>query len=132
MPLAAGTTVERDLAGGQSHSFKLAMSPGDFAAIILEQRGIDVVIQVVRPDGTVIADFDAESRTYATEFAGVVADASVTYTLRIKARYSKAVAGQYAIRVSEIRPATDAERSAFEMHTLGTAAGKLDEAGKAT
>ena len=46
--LARGTVVERELSGGQEHEYRLALAAGEYAKVIVEQRGIDVVVQVPR------------------------------------------------------------------------------------
>ena len=37
---------ERKLAGGQSHDYQIALGAGQYASIVVEQRGIDVVVQL--------------------------------------------------------------------------------------
>jgi hypothetical protein len=41
--LEAGNSIERELAGGQKHSYRITLAGGQFAGIIIEHRGIDVV-----------------------------------------------------------------------------------------
>src|SRR5262247_3978703 len=42
--LEPGKPVERELSGGQSHSYKITMSSGQFLHIVVRQLGIDVVV----------------------------------------------------------------------------------------
>ena len=104
--------------------------PANMPGLIVDQRGIDVVVQVIRPDGTVLADFNREARKDGREPAGVVADQATVYELRIKARYAKDPPGEYILCLSELHLATDAGGGDFEMHKLGVAAAKLDDEGK--
>src|SRR5262245_3929002 len=39
--LEPGKPVERELSGGQSHSYKITLVPGQYLRIEVEQRGID-------------------------------------------------------------------------------------------
>jgi len=132
--LGPGPSVERQLAGGESHEYQLPLADGQFAGLTVEQRGIDVLIQVLDTAGSVIAEFDSEPRKQGREFAGVVADSAQEYRLRIKPVYSRQAAGRYAVRLSEVRASTDQDRAAFDSHKLATQAfarqdrGAYDEA----
>src|SRR6266849_574199 len=60
--LEPGKPIDRELAGGQSHSYEIALAEGQYVKIVVEPRGIDVVVQVLGPDGKPITEFDAEIR----------------------------------------------------------------------
>src|SRR5262245_62160915 len=47
--LEPGKPVERELSGGQAHSYKIAMISGQYAHIVVEQRGIDVAVTLFTP-----------------------------------------------------------------------------------
>lgn len=128
--LERGKPVERELVGGQEHLYRVVMGAGEYAALSVDQRGIDVVVQVLGPDGKSIADFDAEVRPQGREFAGLVADGAANYGVRIKAKYPRADAARYEIRLVEVRPAVERDRAAFEAHKLGSEALWLDDNGK--
>ena len=46
-PLRVGETVERELAGGEAHSFDLEAADESFAFVLVTQKGIDVVVEIV-------------------------------------------------------------------------------------
>src|SRR5262245_29560797 len=48
--LETGKPVERELSGGQSHSYKITMNSGQFLHIAVRQLGIDVVVVLFAPD----------------------------------------------------------------------------------
>src|SRR5512146_530945 len=73
--LQRGKVIERELAGGQEHLYRIPMATGEYAGLSVDQRGIDVVVQALGPDGKSIADFDAEARLQGPEFVGLLADA---------------------------------------------------------
>ena len=79
--LEPGTTVERELVRREEHLYQLTLTKDECVSVIVEQRGIDVVAQVRRPDGSVIADFQSEIRRNGTERVDIVADAGGTYVL---------------------------------------------------
>src|SRR5688572_25319799 len=41
--LVAGAPVERELAGGQVHAYRMMLATGQYLQVTIEQRGIDVV-----------------------------------------------------------------------------------------
>src|SRR5947209_122182 len=54
--LQPGKPIERELSGGRSHSYKIAMISGQYLHIAVEQRGIDVAVALFAPDGKKIGE----------------------------------------------------------------------------
>ena len=52
--LEAGKPIERKLSGGESHSYQLNVTTGQYARVVVEQKGIDVVVSLFGPDGKLI------------------------------------------------------------------------------
>jgi CHAT domain-containing protein/Tfp pilus assembly protein PilF len=123
--LRPAQVIERDLAHGQEHLYQLALTAGECVSVIVEQRGIDVIVQTRGPDDAVIADVQDEITRQGQEHVEVVADAAGTYTLAIKPPPGVIVPGSYAIRVASRRAATDADRSLQEARKLRTTAVQL-------
>jgi len=44
--LEEGKPIERELSGGESHSYQLNVTTGQYARVVVEQKGIDVVVSV--------------------------------------------------------------------------------------
>src|SRR5215510_5292821 len=49
--LEQGHPVEKRIAGGESHSYSVAMIVGQFLRAVIDQRGIDVTVTLSAPDG---------------------------------------------------------------------------------
>lgn len=128
--LTPGKAIERPIAGGESHVYRLTLAAGEYAGIIVEQNGIDIAVQLLDAGGGVAAEFDSESRKQGRELVGLVADTPVRYEVRVAPKYPKEVAASYEIRLTEVRPATDRDRFLFEAHKLSAQALMLDQAGK--
>jgi CHAT domain-containing protein/Tfp pilus assembly protein PilF len=132
--LAPGKAVERELFGGQNHLYRLSMAAGEYAGVVVDQRGIDVVVQVLDPGGKVITEFDSESRRHGEELVSLIADSALNYELRIRAKYPKDPPGRYALWVAEVRKVTERERSLEAARRLqlesirSRRAGKYDQA----
>ena len=122
-------SVEGEISGGQVRAYRLALTAGEYAGLSVEQRGIDVFVQVVEPGGAIV-EFDAESRKQGIEPVIVVAGPAASYELRIQPRYAKDPPGRYMIRIEEVRPATERDRDLFESYRLGSEANRLTELSK--
>jgi CHAT domain-containing protein/tetratricopeptide (TPR) repeat protein len=128
--LEPGKPIERELAGGQSHSYQLSLEAGQYAKLEVDQHGIDVVIRLLGQDGKQIAEFDSESRLQGQESVSLVAEEAGSYRLITQPRYMRTPAGRYVIRVVELRAATDDERALQEARKLVEEHVKLRRGGK--
>jgi len=108
--LKLGVPVERELAGGQSHNFQIDLAAGQYVRVVIVQRGIDVVLSVLGPDGKPFADYDDEVRLYGQENAELVAGPAGLYKLNVAPKYRHVPVGRYEIQVAELRAATEQDR----------------------
>jgi CHAT domain-containing protein/Flp pilus assembly protein TadD len=122
--------IERELAGGQSHSYQMALAAGQYVKLLIDQRGIDVVVKAFGPDGKQIKEFDSEKRAQGQETVSWVTEEVGGYRLDVVAKQKGATAGRYEIQVVELRIATDNDRALHEAHELYTESVRLYNAGK--
>src|SRR5262245_47862415 len=104
--LEPGKSIERELSGGQSHSYKITMISGQYSHIVVEQRGIDVAVALFTPDGKKISEADSEHLIEGSETVSVIAEASGAYLIEVRSPEKTAKAGRYEIKVEELRAAT--------------------------
>jgi len=128
--LEPGKPIERELAGGQSHSYQITLAAGQYLKLVVEQRGIDVVVKLFGVDGKQITEFDSEIRTQGQEMMSLVADAAGNYRVSVQAKQQSAPVGRYEIREVEIRAATEKDRALEEAHKLHTESRRLSSSGK--
>src|ERR1043166_4866966 len=57
--LEVGQLITRELSPGQSHSYQVSLAAGQYAHVLVEQKGIDVVVKLFAPDGKLITQFDS-------------------------------------------------------------------------
>lgn len=50
------TPVERELAGGQAHSYRVSLNAGQYVRVMVEQKGIDVAMTLFSPDEAKLAE----------------------------------------------------------------------------
>jgi CHAT domain-containing protein/Tfp pilus assembly protein PilF len=128
--LELGKPIERELAGGQSHSYQMTLATGQYVKLVVDQRGIDVVVKLFGLDGKQMTEFDSESRGQGQETVGWVAEDAGNFRLDAVAKYKNAAAGGYEIKVVELRIATENDRALHEAGKLNTEFRKLYFAGK--
>src|SRR5262249_33706540 len=73
--LVPGTPIEREMSGGETHSYRVTLASGRYLSVIVEQQGIELSVLILGPDGGQI------TRAYNTgaqgsETISVVAEAS--------------------------------------------------------
>ena len=117
-PLEPGQSVKRELTGGQRHIYQIKLRADQFLKVIVEQQGIDVVAQVLGPDGAQILEVDSESRLRGQEQASLAPEAAGDYRLIVKPKQDRAAAGRYEIWIDELRAATEDDRALQEASKL--------------
>src|SRR5262245_33299538 len=114
--LVPGQPIERELSGGQTHSYKIATASGQYLQILVEQRGVDVGVTLLTPEGKKMVELDSVSAIEGSETVSAIAEAAGSYTLEVRAVKEKAKMGRYEIKLGELRAATveDKNRVAAE------------------
>ena len=108
-PLDASKPVERAIATGETHSYLLPLKSHEFVHVVIRQRGIDVAVALVGPDGKKIVESDAPQSAQEAEWITHVADAPGEYRIEVRAGSGNAPAGRYEIAIEERRTAIDAD-----------------------
>jgi CHAT domain-containing protein/Tfp pilus assembly protein PilF len=86
--------------------------------VTVAQRGIDVSVKLYGTGGTLIAEFDFESRNQGQETIQFVAEATGSYRLDVAPTLKSAPARRYEIRLDEVRAATERDHSLDEATRL--------------
>src|SRR5262245_34299677 len=105
--LEPGTPFERELAGGQSHIYRLKLAADEYVKLEVDQRGVDVTIKFLGPDGKQLLQVDAEVRTRGKETVEEVAETAGDYRLVIQSKVKNADVGDYEVRIAELRVASE-------------------------
>ncbi|MEK6321667.1 MAG: CHAT domain-containing tetratricopeptide repeat protein [Acidobacteriota bacterium] len=125
-----GKTVERALSGGESHQYKISLSSGQYLHLVVDQRGIDVVVTLFGPDDRKIIEVDSPNGTQGPEPVLAVAEASGTYRLEVRSGEAAAEAGRYQIKTLRLHAPTEQDRERLAAERVMQEAGLL--AAKAT
>src|SRR4030095_10855650 len=128
--LEPGKAIKRELAGADSHTYRIRLAADQFLKIVIEQDGIDVVARLTGPDGKQIMEFDSEKRLQGRETAPLVAEAEGDYRLVVQPKQKAAPPGAYEIRIEALRAATENDRALQQARKLYKKANDLRIAGK--
>jgi CHAT domain-containing protein len=125
-----GKPIERELAGGQSHSYKITLATGQYLDAVVEQRGIDVAVTLLGPDGKQILEVDSPNGDRGPEPVSWIVEIAGDYRLAVRSLKKDAASGRYEVKVVELRAATDRDRAMAEAHKLFNEAASLQGKGK--
>ena len=117
--------VERELKGGESHTYLVSLAAGQFLSALVEQKGIDVEVVLSTPDSRQLAVADSPNDLWGTEPILLVAEAGGDYRVTVRATSRTAAAGSYEIMPFTLREATAVDRQHVAAERLFEAGRKL-------
>ncbi len=109
LELGPGVAIEQTLAADEVHAYRLAPAGNRFLHLIVEQRGIDVVLRLVGPDDRLPLDFDSPNGQIGLEPVSITTEAPASFRLEIRAP-KKTEPGSYRLTVGEAREVTPRDR----------------------
>jgi CHAT domain-containing protein/tetratricopeptide (TPR) repeat protein len=124
IPLELSKPIERALNAGDTHSYTVTLTAGQYAYITVDQRDVDVVVSIYSPDGTKVAEVDGPNGTYGLEPVSLVAETSGVYRVEVLSTSTK-LPGRYEVKLQELHAATEADRSRVAAQKLFTEAKAL-------
>ncbi len=112
--LQVGVPVERTISSGQAHSFTVNLEAEQFLQLVVDQRGIDVVVRVFSPAGKSLGEFDSPNGSQGPENVSFLAATAGVYRIGVAPldQMAGSAAGRYEIKILEIRHATEQELQA--------------------
>ncbi len=116
--LTPNAPIERELSGGQTHIYRIALGAGQFALVQVEQRGAELMLMANGPDGKEFAGVDLRVGGEGVEPLGILADIGGEYLLKVISRNPKGASGRYEVRISALRVATELDRVYMKAQTL--------------
>lgn len=128
--LEPGKPIEGELAGGEAHSYELNLTAGQYLHLVVDQRGVDVTVVFLGPDGTKLLEVDTPNGTQGPESVTVVAEAAGRYRLEVRSPDQSSTRGRYEVKIENIRPATQQDRMRIRAEQAFTEAEGLRAQGK--
>lgn len=102
--------TEGELKGGETHSFKIQLTAGQFLYALAEQQDYDLITAVFAPDGKQLSESNSPNGVRGTEPILVVASIPGEYRVEVRSNV-KTSSGHYRIKIVALRPATEIDKS---------------------
>src|ERR1043166_8976582 len=96
---------EAALQPGAAHRYELQLRRGESADVVVQQKGIDVVLEHRAPGGALLDEVDGPTGRNGDERAEIIANESGTYTITVRPYDGHEPAGRYRIEIAEVRSA---------------------------
>lgn len=103
--LRTGEVFERDLSGGDVHRYQITLAENQFLQVTADQRGIDIVVTLVSPDGKRVVEMDSPNGSQGPEPVVWVTKASGNYQVEVSSLDKGAAPGRYQLKVEGLRAA---------------------------
>ncbi len=109
-PLTLGKPIERELKSDEAHSYSLSLQAGQFLNVVVEQKGIDVVVTLFDANNKKTVEVDSPNGTQGPEPVSIIIETAGTYRLEVRSLEKTAPAGKYEVQILEQRAATDKDK----------------------
>ncbi|MBI4748573.1 MAG: CHAT domain-containing protein [Acidobacteria bacterium] len=127
-----GEILEQKLNGGESHTYHFTANADEYVKLVVEQKGIDVIVRLSDSSGTLLREVDSPNGNAGPEPLSFVLARAGIYRLEIASVEKVSSAGTYELNIKLLRAATAENLVESEVETLLEKAGKLRQAGKFT
>lgn len=100
LQLEAKTPIEREIHGGEIHTYNLMVPADRVFAGTIEQRGIDLEVRVINPEGKLVATIDSPNGPSGPEPWLIEPKPAGLWRLEVKP-FEPAATGKYEARIDE-------------------------------
>ncbi len=129
--LIPGQPIEREIAGGESHTYQVSLGAGESARLVLEQKAIDATLVLAAPDNKQIAKVNLTAAG-GLESLTIEAATSGEHRLTVRAAGSAILLGSYNVRLEVKAAATAPDRQRIAAERLLLEAFELRKSGGKT
>ncbi|MBV9925737.1 MAG: CHAT domain-containing protein [Acidobacteria bacterium] len=122
--LELNAPVEREVAGGESHDYKIELQSGQLLRLAWGVQKFGLVLTVFAPDGREVLTVRHDPHAEPKIDVAVVADAPGVYRLNV--RPSAGAGGRYQLTAVEVRAAGEPDRKRFDAEAAEAEAMRLE------
>ncbi len=130
-PLTTGQVIERELKGDEDHSYTLALTAGQYLDVVVEQKGIDVIVALFDANGKKVAEVDSPNGRQGAEPLAVIVETAGNYRLEIRSLEKTVPAGRYEVKIKELRAPTEKDKNKIAANKAFSEAEMLRQKGTA-
>lgn len=121
--------IEREIASGETHIFRVTLAEGEVAIFRIEQIGVDLEQFVIDQAGKTVADADTAPRNDGADRIWLIAMTSGDHRLELRPKF-RGEKGRYRVTFSERRASTERDKALFEADSIYLELLRLNYAGK--
>ena len=115
---------------GGKHTYPLTLNANDYVKLVVEQKGIDVVVRLLGPDGKIVHEVDSPNGTQGPEPLSSIVEKSGGYTLEVESLEKTGQPGKYELKLETVKTATEQDRAELEIKKLNAEIKQLQQAQK--
>lgn len=109
-PLSFGQPVQREIRGGEVHTFDLSLLEKQYARVILRRRGIDLTLKITGPNNSAALTFENPAGPQSPIFALVSAETAGHFRIEVRPVKKWLAQGNYEIQVVEATTPDDRDQ----------------------
>jgi tetratricopeptide (TPR) repeat protein len=125
-----GKPLKRQIAGAEVHVYHLPLISGQYLRLIVDQRGVDVVVRMFTPRGLKSIEVDSPNGSEGQEAFSVIAQETGIYRIEVSPFEPNAPTGLYEIKIEELRIANGSDEALIKAERLELEANKSITEGK--
>lgn len=104
--LKPGTTLSRDIRGGEIHTYSLPVAPGEIVRVVLDPQGTDLVLRLAGSSGTEHLRIVTAHGLHGPETAYITTEMMAAGKLEISSEAPKGRGGRYVLKLERPRSIT--------------------------
>ncbi len=107
--LSVGATVEREIKGGETHTYGVSMEVGQYARITVRRRGVETLVGIAPPGQSLMKRYESPAGPQSPTALSIIARTAGVYTVEVRTVEKWAAGGRYEIRLEDVRAAAPAD-----------------------
>src|SRR5690606_2308169 len=122
--LQSGKTHTSKIKPGENHVYNVSMKQNFFAVIVVQQKGVDLVVKTADAAGKELDTFDSPNGKHGPEMVSVTSTKAGNYTVTVSPLDTNEPEGDYTIELLRLEAkATTPEKQIDQMMSTVVAAG---------
>jgi outer membrane putative beta-barrel porin/alpha-amylase len=109
--LELGKPIEREIRGGENHSYKIHAEAGQFVHVVVLQEGIDVLVALFDSSGKQVLDVDSPNGSYGPEPVSFIAEDSGDLLFEVSPSSGDTQPGHYQIQLTDLRAPRESDQT---------------------
>ncbi len=107
--LQSGPGFDKELAAGQTHTYKISVAAGQYLRVVVEQHGIVIIATLYDSLGKELLKADNPSGAHGPIYVSTISQSSEDYRLEVQSTEVWANTGRYRIAIEELRDAKQSD-----------------------